>query len=73
MDPVVSTVDFKLRDFDLSLGSEFIPPTSSHPVETFIHLVKRDIDVLKCKFEHLRLKCEFILFRMVGTKNFDGE
>lgn len=42
-DQVETRTDFAFRDFDLFLGSEFTPPVSSSPTETFTNLIKKDI------------------------------
>lgn len=48
--------DFKLHDFDLFVHSDFNPPSTSHPIETFISLVKGDVEELMDIQEHLPIQ-----------------
>lgn len=39
--------DCRLKDYGLSSGSDLSPSVQSNPIETYIYLVKRDINELK--------------------------
>lgn len=45
-------MNFRLKDFELSVKSEFSPPTVFHPIETYLNLVKNDLNILRFEDEH---------------------
>lgn len=47
-----SNVDFRLKDFGLFNKSDFSPPVTAHAVETYLNLVKHDVEKLKETNEH---------------------
>lgn len=42
-----------MKNYDISVASEFVLPSLAPPVETFVNLVKRDINLLKIQHEGL--------------------
>lgn len=43
----LNLVEFRLKDVDLFIKSDFLPPAVFHPVESFVNLVKMDLEKLK--------------------------
>lgn len=50
--PDIHRVEFKLKDFELYIKSDFLPPTVFHPVETFVNLVKADFEKFRIDSLH---------------------
>lgn len=46
-----NAIDFTLKQCDLYLPSDFMPPSAPHPVETYITLVRGELSKLRADSE----------------------